>query len=356
MLGTLASNSNARIIYETIRTNMMKYDDLSKKIPSFAYALSNEASANTQILSYNSVKKDYELTLPDDTNNILQYFDFTGSGITADRNGSTLKLSSSVPISLSIILSAISKFIPSNLLSGVHDGMPLYWISAGNQILVSFDPLRIHTPLTAYLSVKTQAPNEPYNVYYYLENSITPVHDYKSVTGKVMGDSVTEGAVPVDGYTVLNTSSNPSSVTHTLGADGNGIIFYYTKNIPDNPPAKSTVKSIVIHYYLDGTTTPVHAVVTAEGVIGSSQTLTAPAVDGYTTVAPGTSTLKVSEGDNVVTFYYTKNIPDNTTPLGSNPATGDKGTAIPLFVALASLFTFAGITVSRVIRKKRKSA
>ena len=49
-------------------------------------------------------------------------------------------------------------------------------------------------------------------------------------------------------------------------------------------------------------------------------------------------------------------IPDNKTPLGSNPTTGDKGTAIPLIAAFASLVTLVGVTVGRKIKKLRRQA
>jgi GTP:adenosylcobinamide-phosphate guanylyltransferase len=457
----LGVGTTARSDYESIRANMMSFDALSKKIPSFTYATSSEASANPIVLNYNRTDSKFELTLPlSDANKVLEYFDFTkSSGITVaeDVINNTLTLSSNTLIS-SLALSATSSLTPSDVLQGAQGGLPLYWISAGNQILVSFDPSRTNKPVTAYLNVKTQdvgsikivktsgdnlveglkfnisqggtviatvttdkdgittASNLPIGDNYTVseqdvpdkyiapatQSGVTVTYGETTTvnfnnalkTGsikivKTSGDNLVEGLkfnisqggtviatvttdkdgiatasnLPIgDNYTVseINVPARyaaPASQSVTVSNDKTTEVdFYNVLNIPDNPIPTTTTKSIIIHYYFAGTHTPVHADGTAEGIIGSPLTLTAPAVDGYSIVAPGTSTITVQEGENVVVFYYTKNIAENTTPLGSNPATGDKGTAIPLFAALASLFTFAGITVSRKIKKLRKSA
>jgi LPXTG-motif cell wall-anchored protein len=365
--GMLGTGTTARSDYEAIRSNMMEYDALSQEIPSFASTTS--AAATQYVLNYNRADSKFELTLTD-TNNILQYFDFTNSGITVSKSGNILTLSSSTPISSPLLLSANSSFQPSDVLQGAQDGLPLYWISAGSQILVSFDPSRTNKPVTAYLNVKTQDVGSIKIVKTSGDNLVEGLKFNISQGGTVIATVTTDkdgiataSNLPIgDDYTVseINVPARyaaPASQSVTVSNDKTAEVdFDNVLNIPDNPPPTTTAKSIIVHYYFAGTHTAVHADGTAEGIIGSPLTLTAPAVDGYTAVAPGTSTITVQEGENVVVFYYTKNIAENTTPLGSNPATGDKGTAIPLIAAFASLITLAGVTVSRKIKKLRRQA
>lgn len=62
-----------------------------------------------------------------------------------------------------------------------------------------------------------------YVVNYYEDGTETKVHESKTVDGRKLGDTVSEDAVDVTGYTKVN----PTSKSITLGADGNVINFYY---------------------------------------------------------------------------------------------------------------------------------
>ncbi len=84
----LRDSARAKEIYYEIRANIENYD----KIPTFT--ASSESKAKDYELKYNMNNGKYELSLTDN-NNVLKYFDFASSGISINRSGNKLNLSSS---------------------------------------------------------------------------------------------------------------------------------------------------------------------------------------------------------------------------------------------------------------------
>ena len=77
--------------------------------------------------------------------------------------------------------------------------------------------------------------NISYVVHYYLADTTTQVAPDKVVNNRTMGESVTENAITITGYTAVA----PTSVTKVLAASGNEFIFYYTQNVVQ--PTRYTV-------------------------------------------------------------------------------------------------------------------
>ncbi|MCL1885590.1 MAG: InlB B-repeat-containing protein, partial [Dehalococcoidia bacterium] len=77
--------------------------------------------------------------------------------------------------------------------------------------------------------------NISYVVHYYLAGTTTQVAPDKVVNNRTMGESVTENAITITGYTAVA----PTSVTKVLAASGNEFIFYYTQNVVQ--PTRYTV-------------------------------------------------------------------------------------------------------------------
>ncbi|MCL2172495.1 MAG: InlB B-repeat-containing protein [Candidatus Bathyarchaeota archaeon] len=134
-----------------------------------------------------------------------------------------------------------------------------------------------------------------YTVHYYLEGTTLSVFDSKTVSGQVLGASITEHAIIVPSYTMLP----PTTVTITLEASDNVIIFYYRAN---------TDIKYTVYYYLQGTTNSVaNAKIVTGQVLGASVTENAITIAGYTAVAPTTLTATLNATGNVFVFYYTSN-------------------------------------------------
>ena len=149
-----------------------------------------------------------------------------------------------------------------------------------------------------------------YTVKYLEQNTNTQLHEPKSVTtGYYVGDDATEDAITINGYTPDKTSKTIKLTTGT-----NEIIFYYTKNNEQEPEQKTTY---TVRYLKENTTTALLPESTSpELLVGSTVTVYAPAIDGYTCVSanPQTITLKTEAAENIVTFYYKENT--NTIPAG----------------------------------------
>ena len=132
----------------------------------------------------------------------------------------------------------------------------------------------------------------------YLEKGTDKELDTKTVKGQTFGDSVTETAIDIPGYNKVEPTSQ--DLTVTADADKNVITFYYTPR---------TDLSYTVHYYLEGTTTPV-----AKDKVVPNKTLNdkvnekAIDVSGYNKVEPTSHDLTVTaDADkNVIIFYYTK--------------------------------------------------
>lgn len=135
-----------------------------------------------------------------------------------------------------------------------------------------------------------------YTVHYYLDGTTTKVAADKVVNNVNAGTEVTEDAISVTGY----TAAAPTQQKLNLSATGtNEIIFYYTKNV-------GTQVAYTIRYLKEGTGEALLPAYSGTGVVGNSLTVTAPAIDGYTALAPTsyTITLNADAAKNIITFYY----------------------------------------------------
>ena len=117
----------------------------------------------------------------------------------------------------------------------------------------------------------------------------------KTEGNQTFGESVTEKAVAIDGYTPTKTEE-----TIQIGTGTNEIIFYYTKR---------TDLSYTVNYYWNGTTEKVAESKTVndqtfEAVIKEAPIL----IDGYTPISLDRQELTITTGDNTITFYYYKNV------------------------------------------------
>ena len=135
-----------------------------------------------------------------------------------------------------------------------------------------------------------------YTVHYYLDGTTTKVAADKVVNNVNAGTEVTEDAISVTGY----TAAAPTQQKLNLSATGtNEIIFYYMKNA-------GTQVAYTIRYLKEGTGEALLPAYSGTGVAGNSLTVTAPAIDGYTALAPTsyTITLNADAAKNIITFYY----------------------------------------------------
>lgn len=135
-----------------------------------------------------------------------------------------------------------------------------------------------------------------YTVHYYEQGTTTKVAADKVVNNVNAGTEVTEDAISVTGY----TAAAPTQQKLNLSATGtNEIIFYYTKNV-------GTQVAYTIRYLKESTGEALLPAYSGTGVVGNSLTVTAPAIDGYTALAPTsyTITLNAEAAKNIITFYY----------------------------------------------------
>jgi uncharacterized repeat protein (TIGR02543 family) len=158
--------------------------------------------------------------------------------------------------------------------------------------------------ITIYYSKKN---NLEYTVNYLEKGTNAVLETAKTVGNKTFGDTVTENAITITGYTL----DGDSSQTITIAETGNVINFYYVK--------KTNLKYIV-HYYVDGTTTTVPGLTDKEfttAEFGKTYTENATPVTGYDIVSAvdqdgnkteGATSVTVSfvdtDADLEVIFYY----------------------------------------------------
>lgn len=143
----LASSETARSIYNQIRANMERYDI----IPSFT--ASSAAEAKDYELKYNMNNGKYELTL-EDSKNVLKYFDFSASGISVQRSGNKLLLSSEEAFDEKTLKA--SKNLPKDELPTVISGSPEYWFNPTQQNFGSLDVGGQRESVPAYFKLHTE--------------------------------------------------------------------------------------------------------------------------------------------------------------------------------------------------------
>ena len=134
-----------------------------------------------------------------------------------------------------------------------------------------------------------------YVVKYLDKDTNEPVAADKVQTGLEVGTSVTETAIPVDGYTAVD----PTEATLILAETGNEIIFYYER--------QPVLTDYVVKYLDKDTNEPVADEKTESGLeVGTSVTETAIPVGGYAALDPTETTLVLAETGNEIIFYYQK--------------------------------------------------
>jgi hypothetical protein len=117
----------------------------------------------------------------------------------------------------------------------------------------------------------------------------------KVQTDLEVGTSVTESAIPVDGYAALD----PTEATLVLAETGNEIIFYYER--------QPVLTDYVVKYLDKDTNEPVADEKTESGLeVGTSVTETAIPVGGYAALDPTEAPLVLAETGNEIIFYYQK--------------------------------------------------
>ena len=121
----------------------------------------------------------------------------------------------------------------------------------------------------------------------------TELKDAKTENGKTFGETYTENAAAIEGYTV---DADTKTVTVTTGE--NKIIFIYTKR---------TDLSYTVEYREGSETgTELRTAKTENGkTFGETYTENAEVIDGYT-VDADTKTVTVTTGENKIIFIYTK--------------------------------------------------
>ena len=136
-----------------------------------------------------------------------------------------------------------------------------------------------------------------YTVKYLEKDTNKELHVGKTEENQTFGDSVTEKAVAIDGYTPTKTEE-----TIQIGTGKNEITFYYTKR---------TDLSYTVNYYWNGTTEKVADSKTVENQTFEDVIIEAPKlIEGYTPISLERQELIITtdDNDNTITFYYYKNV------------------------------------------------
>ena len=148
--------------------------------------------------------------------------------------------------------------------------------------------------ITFYYTKRTDL---SYTVKYLEKDTDKVLHEEKLVENQTFGNSVTEKAVAIDGYT-----PEKKEETITIGTEKNEITFYYTKR---------TDLSYTVNYYWNGTTEKVADSKTEENQTFEDVIIEAPKlIDGYTPISLERQELTITtdDNDNTITFYYYKNV------------------------------------------------
>lgn len=136
--------------------------------------------------------------------------------------------------------------------------------------------------------------NQMITVNYYKVGTTKKVADSKNIDGLVEGQTVTERAIGVKGFTAIG----PTVQTATAG-DATEINFYYAP--------KTT--SYSVHYYWNRTTESVADDKTvSDATVGSAVTESPAPVEGCTPVSNESRTIELKAEGNEITFYYYENV------------------------------------------------
>lgn len=145
----LQDNPTARGIYNQIRGNMESYST----IPSFT--ATSATNAKDYEMKYNMDTGNFELTL-EDSKNVLKYFDFSASGVTVQRNGKKLVLSSPTEKQFDTITLKANKNLPKDVLPSLISGTPEFWYNPTQQNFTSLNVSGSRESVTAYFKLHTE--------------------------------------------------------------------------------------------------------------------------------------------------------------------------------------------------------
>ena len=115
---------------------------------------------------------------------------------------------------------------------------------------------------------------------------------YKNITAPAswQDDEYSYSFLPVDGH--------PQTQTVTFEKQTDTLTFYYKKN----------TAAYTVNYYLNGTTTKVADSKNDTAPLGETVTKSPIKIDGYTPVSDASQSITITEGTNVINFYYYKNV------------------------------------------------
>ena len=99
-------------------------------------------------------------------------------------------------------------------------------------------------------------------------------------------------------YSFYFVNGHPKEQTVDFTKDKGELTFYYKKN----------TANYTVNYYLKGTTTKVAAPKKGTAALGSTVTKSPIKIDGYTPVSDASQSITITEGTNVINFYYYKNV------------------------------------------------
>ena len=170
-------------------------------------------------------------------------------------------------------------------------------ISGYNYDSVDPETLTIGTGENVINIYYTKRTDLSYTVKYLEKDTNKELHVGKTEENQTFGDSVTEKAVAIDGYTPTKTEE-----TIQIGTGKNEITFYYTKR---------TDLSYTVNYYWNGTTEKVADSKTVENQTFEDVIIEAPKlIEGYTPISLERQELIITtdDNDNTITFYYYKNV------------------------------------------------
>ena len=158
-------------------------------------------------------------------------------------------------------------------------------------VIVSFVDTDEELEVIFYYALMTDL---SYTVNYLEKGTNAVLEPLKTVGNKTFGDTVTENAITITGYTL----DGDSSQTITIAETGNVINFYYVKK---------TKLKYTVHYYVDGTTTTVPGLTDKEfttAEFGKTYTENATPVTGYNIVSAVDQDGNKTEGAKSVTVSF----------------------------------------------------
>ncbi|MDR3560725.1 MAG: LPXTG cell wall anchor domain-containing protein, partial [Negativicutes bacterium] len=162
------------------------------------------------------------------------------------------------------------------------------------------------------------ADNENYVINYHLPSGTVSSSGSAAYGASVAADLATNQTP--NGYHISKVTYNDGSKLSTIaGVDGAySMSIGEASNIMDVYYAPNTETYTVNYYVLGSETTvpglPVSATTSGSGDFGSKVTITPPDVTGYTYDSADNNPATLGEDGNVITIYYTKNIPVPPTP------------------------------------------